>query len=88
MPASLRLCVGNSRFQTSVRIVQYLQSIINNVCGFRVDRRLRPSDIRNAELSFCLAVEDPDGLNQVVVFDGPGYTRIRSKIVNPGAVVQ
>lgn len=69
-------------------VVQYPLSIIYDTCGFRIDRKLRPGLIRDAELGFCGPVEDSNGLNQIVVFDGSSHPRIRTKTIYPRANIQ
>ena len=80
--------MSNGLFEASFGIVKYPQSVIHDACGFRIDRKFRPYPIRNAELGLYSTVEDPYGLDELVVFYGFINARIGSKTIYPGAIIQ
>ena len=80
--------MGNGLLETSFGVVQYPQSVIDDTCGSTVDRELRPGEIGDAEFGLCRPIENPDGLDEVVVLHGSGNACIAAKIIDPGAIFQ
>ena len=79
---------GSGICKASLRIMENMQPVIDNSRSFSVDRESYPGLIRDSELGLCRPVEDPNRLDEAVIFYRPDDTSISPKDVYPGPIIQ